>query len=848
MAKSKLLIFIFSIFLSVSITVQASVLGTTLIDGYTTDIGKGVDLTHNTWYSDQGGVGQQTENYVTYSPSSMVEPILTGGYKLFGKSTANTEIARLRSIGINPIAGINADFFSFQTGIPMSNIISDGVIVTKDGTKQYAVGITNDNKAFMGQFTLYSILEKEDGTSANIYNINKYRQPYAIYMFTDRFSTETHNNTEGFDVLLGDIAGEMKLGEKITATVESVDEYAGSVAIPEGKIILSVDKNAPAEFVEPIQSLQIGEKITISFGIEGDERFKKAKIAIGATGGMLLENGNISSNLEAGANPRTALGIKNDGSIILYTIDGRQSGYSYGAQLKTLASRLKELGCVDAINLDGGGSTTFTAQLPGNSIMTMLNKPSEGSQRTVANFIFLKNNEKATGVLNKLTIYPLTSYILKGATTTFSCKGSDTNYYPVNVGNVSYSVESGKASVIDSSGNFTAKDSGAVKIVATSGSVTGTTYITCVENPTEIRVIGEASNEVIKSLGIKRNATPGLTAEAYAGYNKLIATDDCFQWSCDEQIGKIDNMGNFTANNVIAVSGNIYVKVGSKSVTIPVTINANGEETEEELKSKVDLSVDNDIANVNISSNFGLTVDKSNIIIKADNKKIDFDYSENKAVASLPKGTKKVTVYVTNSYGKVTFKTITLNEKSATNPFLDTTDHWAKDLLSYLYDIKVINGERVSQGLKFNPNKSMTRSEFAVMVANYLGLNVNDYADVSLPYNDLDSIPNWALGSFKALYSLDILKGASASDGIYANPTNNITRAETATIIARTLPSNVTVGQINAGDKGEIADWAKEGIGKLVELGAIGGYEDGTIKPLRNVTKAEASKILYSIM
>ena len=57
------------------------------------------------------------------------------------------------------------------------------------------------------------------------------------------------------------------------------------------------------------------------------------------------------------AAPRSAIGIKNDGTIIFYTIDGRQSGHSFGLRLKTLSKRLKELGCVDAINFDGGGSS-----------------------------------------------------------------------------------------------------------------------------------------------------------------------------------------------------------------------------------------------------------------------------------------------------------------------------------------------------------------------------------------------------------------------------------------------------------------------------------------------------------
>ena len=142
----------------------------------------------------------------------------------------------------------------------------------------------------------------------------------------------------------------------------------------------------------------------------------------------------------------------------------------------------------------------------------------------------------------------------------------------------------------------------------------------------------------------------------------------------------------------------------------------------------------------------------------------------------------------------------------------------------------------------------MTRSEFAVMITNYLDLDVTEFENVTLPYDDLDKIPNWALNSFKALYKLGIVQGSNNYGYLYANPLDSITRAETATIISRTLPSGLEKETISSSDKGDIADWAKEGFEILIKLGAINGYEDGTILPLRNVTKGEAAKILYSIL
>ncbi len=841
MKKSRIISLLLIFALSTS-SVSASVLGSTLIDGYTIDIGQGTSSTHNQWYSDQSGVGQQTENYITYTPNDFIEPILTHGDYLYGTNTISNEVSNIRKKGITPIAGVNADYFSLQTGIPMSNIISDGKIITKTETPQYGIGILEDNSAFMSRFTVYSILHKEDGSSTHIHNINKLRQPYSIYMMTDDFSSQTHSTTKGIDVILTDIEGEMKLGAEISAVVESVNEYEGSIAIPEDKIVITVDSNAPVEYVEFISSIKAGEKVKIRFGVEGDNRWNDVKLGIGTTGDMLIENNQVNTDFKAGANPRTAIGITDKGKIILYTIDGRQKGYSYGVQLRTLANRLKELGCTDAINLDGGGSTSYIVQFPGEDVTTLVNSPSDGKLRSVSNFIFLKNNQKPTGILNKINVYPLTSYVLVGESIKITAKGSDTAFYATDIPNLEYTINGNTTSTITQDGIFTANDNGTVTVSAKSGNIKGSTNIVCIANPTNIIVKNNGSST--ESITINREESITLTAEAYAGYNKLIATDKSFIWWCDEEIGTITEGGKFTAtDNILDTIGNIYVKAGGTTVEIPVTVKGLNE-----VYNTINIDVNDKNLKVDINIKNGLSVDKEKIIIKADGKRLDFDYKDGIATTTIPDGTLKITVFVTNSKGFSSFATTLITENSYENPFIDTNDHWAKDILSYMYSSKIVNGEITGQGLKFNPGKSMTRSEFAVMITNYLDLDVTEFENVTLPYDDLDKIPNWALNSFKALYKLGIVQGSNNYGYLYANPLDSITRAETATIISRTLPSGLEKETISSSDKGDIADWAKEGFEILIKLGAINGYEDGTILPLRNVTKGEAAKILYSIL
>ncbi len=832
-----------------TLNVSASVLGSTKIDEYTLEIGKGLQAYHNVWYSDQSGVGKQTENYLLYTPNEKTEVVLTNGGHIYGTSTIKQEISKLTSQGTVPLAGTNADYFSFETGVPMSNVIVDGRIACKDETSQYAVGFLEDNSAFMGKMTIYTTLRRADGTLFRIHNVNKYRQPYSIYMFTDEFSTQTHNNTNGFDVILGSVEGNLKIGGEISAIVESVDEYNGSIAIPEGKLVLSVDEKAPEEYVNALTSLTIGEKVTITTGLEGDERFEDAKIAIGATGGMLIENGVMNSKFEAGANPRTALGIKADGTVILYTIDGRQKGYSYGVQLKSLATRLLELGCVDAINLDGGGSTSFALQFPGETTATVSNKPSGGYLRPVSNFLFFKNNLNKTGKPFSLTIYPLTSYVLTGATTQFSAKAADTAYYALPLSSaVNFKLNNAANSTITQDGTFTALDDGTVTLTAASGSLTATRDIVCVKTPTDIEIIDEATSKQVTSISLKRTEQINLTANAYKTYNLLEAKDNNFKWECDDNIGSIDSKGSFTAADVLKAEGNIYVTAGDKTVTLPVKITRTGNESDEELYTTLDVVKESDSYKIVLISNYGIGVSSKDIIVKADGKDIPYTLNDDVLYFDLPDDSTKVTVFVTNSEECTTFYTETISEKTYENPFDDTKGNWAEDIISYMYKNNIVNGSTVDGKLLFNPNKTMTRAEFSVMTANYLHLNLSDYKNVELPYADVNEIPSWALDSFKALYKLGIMQGSSNNGKVYANPYGNITRAETATLIARTLPDGVNVSEISATDKDDIPTWSAEGISKLIFLKAINGYTDGTIKPLNNVTKAESLKILYSIL
>ena len=87
--------------------------------------------------------------------------------------------------------------------------------------------------------------------------------------------------------------------------------------------------------------------------------------------------------------PRTVLGLKADGSLVLMVNDGRQQPVSSGMSMNELATMMIQLGCTDVLNCDGGGSSTFITKREGSDKATIKNTPSDGAERPTLTVLYL---------------------------------------------------------------------------------------------------------------------------------------------------------------------------------------------------------------------------------------------------------------------------------------------------------------------------------------------------------------------------------------------------------------------------------------------------------------------------
>lgn len=267
------------------------------------------------------------------------------------------------------------------------------------------------------------------------------------------------------------------------------------------------------------------------------------KEAVGG-GVVLVENGKIanglSSTYDTTANPRTAVGIKADGTVVVYMVDGRQAPYSVGMTTLELAGMMLELDCIDAINLDGGGSSTFATQREGEENnnttagLTIRNRPSDGYERTVSSSLLVVSKASQTGVFDHAVLSPYEEVYTPGSAIQFTATGVDVGGGPAGLpeSGMTWSVTEGtELGTIDAgTGVFTAvaNATGAVTVALSyNGSVVGTTSVD-LQWPDDL---GFTNTSVSLDFGESSDLTFNPTYQGREVHYK----DGDFAWSVDEE-------------------------------------------------------------------------------------------------------------------------------------------------------------------------------------------------------------------------------------------------------------------------------------------------------------------------
>jgi exopolysaccharide biosynthesis protein len=285
------------------------------------------------------------------------------------------------------LAAINSGYFR-TTGTYRGDSVGvgvlDGKILSESHNGRAAVGLLEKNgvqQVIFGHVTFVGELIANARSKHTINGLNRLRAENELIVFTPEFHRTTLTEPNGVEVIVR------------RGRVTEIRDQKGSSMIPGDGFVISASGSAREWVLRNLRKTQPARLSLKLSPAENDqsEQWKKATSAIGG-GPQLIRNGRVEITDDAekvlpafvsDLHPRTAIAKLRSGHVLVVTVDGRQAA-SIGMSLPMLADLLIEFGAVEAINLDGGGSTTMVIR------NKLVNKPSDAAgERPVSDAILI---------------------------------------------------------------------------------------------------------------------------------------------------------------------------------------------------------------------------------------------------------------------------------------------------------------------------------------------------------------------------------------------------------------------------------------------------------------------------
>ncbi len=531
---------------------------------------------------------QQVDTYyLDAACDSEVYPVAAVCGSLDGGCTVSEVVAFAEAQGMNVLGAINADFFS-PSGVPLGVLVENGRLLSSASGEN--VLAFDDDGAFVCEKPTVSITlanlgggergEETAGKSVSLNNLNKQRvDTGGMYLLTHEFSSEPLNfSSDGWSVRLRILDGSLRMTETTTLVVEEILESGVTLELPEDCVVLTAATGSGFSGVTGYFS--VGDTVTLNMECS-DERLAACQWAVGcgdilAADGVMLDWTGWETALYD-YHPRTAVGIREDGSIVAYVADGR-STQSYGARLTQVATDLLALGCSEVVNLDGGGSSIMAVRMPGQSGCTVVNSPSLGKERRCASYLLFVTDppeEKEAGEAHRLFLIE-DSYVLTG---------SSIELYPIATDAYARNTETPQDIIASSSGLgsvdgiiYTAgTDPGDDKIELASASTgaygSGTIHV--VDTVDSLTVYDVSTGTAPELLELTRYDSVQLTAALEKLSRTVYADSTSFSYSVsNEKLGTVSEDGLYIADGTPGAVGELTVSAGGQTVTFPVSIQA----------------------------------------------------------------------------------------------------------------------------------------------------------------------------------------------------------------------------------------------------------------------------------
>lgn len=286
------------------------------------------------------------------APSKATLKLARAMDEIVGAETTSSMAARHSAI-----AAINAGYFRVAgtyRGEPNGTLALNGKVLSESYRQRASLAVSQAGGQMKAAFAHLEITAKllvNGKTSHTVNGINRPREKDELIVFTPEFHRTTLTTPEGVEAVI-------RHGRVM------VVKESGSQLIPNDGFVVSAT-GAAARWVK--EHLPRGAKVTFKPQIRAHPALPFTPDFIIGGGPLLLAQGQVQTDTESFnpdsfynfRHPRTAFGVRADGTLVLVTVDGRQPKKSVGMTIPELIALMQELGCRDAINLDGGGSTTM---------------------------------------------------------------------------------------------------------------------------------------------------------------------------------------------------------------------------------------------------------------------------------------------------------------------------------------------------------------------------------------------------------------------------------------------------------------------------------------------------------
>ncbi|GAA1710044.1 phosphodiester glycosidase family protein [Kribbella yunnanensis] len=395
-----------------------------------------------------------------------VDYVNTG--KVSGGAPLSQQLARKGAI-----AGVNGDFFDINdTTAPLGVGVEQGgrlINAPAAGHNDSAV-IGKDGLGQIAQLFLQGTATDDDAVKLAVTNLNSPSvNSGGIGLYTPEWGDVARTRTvDGLPTVR-----EVILRDKV---VVSSTTTPGTTPLAANEQAL-IGREAGAD---ALTAFEVGDKVDVEYGLRPDA----SKVAVAVSGNVqLAKDGSVPADVpDSDLAPRTAIGFDADGSrMILLTVDGRATG-SRGLSLKEMGQLMIGLGADDALNLDGGGSSTMLARTPGKASPSVVNDPSDGGERLVPNGLGLVP-VKGSGRLQGFRIEAAgtaaadvdadlsrSSRVLSGLSRVLTATGHDETYAPATGTPYWFG---GNAVRVDQRGVVTGRRAGDAVVSAVRGTANG---------------------------------------------------------------------------------------------------------------------------------------------------------------------------------------------------------------------------------------------------------------------------------------------------------------------------------------------------------------------------------------